>query len=445
MVLDLDRLEMEQLSAAILPIYTFGSFSEYHATENDYGTSKRARRVKSSFIIVYDLYNNKLLARTFYLEEGYQNKQRYHYCFEVNRQLAGNKYKLYCRMYSSYAQCGMRIWTGHDEKGWMIAKYDKYNCNGIYKTWTFEWVTEIHMYNNPFLYLSNSKHKYCGITEDYPNYDNNQMFDYLYKYNKHPQLEMLMKMKLEHLMKDLRGFKWNKKGVAMLGLEKWEIPYIKHMSLSQYKLIRDYVKKWKLNVSQSFIALDLVKNNLNISRRLIRYFEEEDVTSYNYRDYLHYLDLLNIPKENKYLYPKGFHQAHQEQIEKHKELENAELNKRIKDVADKYKKLEMHDNKFSICVAQSHKALVDEGKALHHCVGGYGKRMAEGNCVILFIRDNEKLNQSLYTLEYSPKYQNVVQVRGMKNSVPNEDAISFVLDWANKKKVECTIWEKKTI
>ena len=105
----------------------------------------------------------------------------------------------------------------------------------------------------------------------------------------------------------------------------------------------------------------------------------------------------------------------------------------------------MHDNKFSICVAQSHKALVDEGKALHHCVGGYGKKMAEGNCVILFIRDNEKLNQSLYTLEYCPKYQNVVQVKGMKNSVPSEDAISFVLDWANKKKVECSIWEKKII
>ena len=63
---DYDLLEIEMLrDDKTLPSFSFDSFNEFHATENDYGTSKRARTVKASYIVVYSVWNNKLLARTF--------------------------------------------------------------------------------------------------------------------------------------------------------------------------------------------------------------------------------------------------------------------------------------------------------------------------------------------------------------------------------------------
>ncbi|MDD6467143.1 MAG: PcfJ domain-containing protein [Erysipelotrichaceae bacterium] len=436
-----DLLEIESLRDADLPEFNFDSFKDFHATEDAWGTSKRARPIKSSYIVVYSLWQKKLLARTFYIEEYYLKKERCNLCFEVNRQLAGNKYKLHCRlMNSGFGGGGFKVYKGEDSYGWRIGQYNRYHCYGLYSNYTGLEIISYYQFNDPFLYLSCSVHKYCGCTNDYPKYHNNELFEYLYKYQKHPQLEMLMKMKMEHLTKDLTGFRWSKKGVAILGIEKWEIPYLKFFNMFEYKkYLRKYCVKWHLTVAQAMIVRDLVKSDLTVSRRLIRYFEEENVDTYNYKDHLRYLDLLGLPHENKYLYPKDFHKAHQEEIDRFKVVKNSRLNDKIMKIFEELnKKYTFADDNFLIRPAKSYDELIAEGRILHHCVATYGQEMAESKCVIMVIRNKQHDDEPLYTLEF--KNKNVVQCRGLKNCVPDDNAKDFVKMWANRKGIECRIF-----
>lgn len=438
---DMDLIEIQSLMCADLPEFNFDSFKDYHATEEAWGTSKRARAIKSSFIVVYSLWHTKLLARTFYIEEYYYHKQRCNLCYEVNRQLAGNKYKLHCRlMNSGFGGAGFKVYKGLDCKGWQVGAYDRYECYGLYNGYSYTFYINYYQYNDPYLYLSCSIHKYCGCNSEYPKYNNNQLFQYLYKYNKHPQLEMLMKMKMEHLTKDLTGFRWSKKGVAILGVEKWELPYLKYFSLREYKkCLREYAVRWHLTVTQLMIVRDLVNYKLNVTRRLIVYLEENTVHVYEYRDYIKFLDLFGLPHENKYLYPKYFHQAHQDQIKRYEVEKNELVNKKIIDMFEKLSKKYTFSNDYYLMrPVSSYDELVIEGKNLHHCVAQYGLRMANGECVIMVIRNKQHEDEPLYTLELMNK--NVVQCRGLKNCVPDDDAKDFVKTWANRKGIDCCIF-----
>lgn len=437
---DYDLLEIEMLrDDTALPAFSFDSFYEFHATENDYGTSKRARTVKASYIVVYSVWNNNLLARTFYIEEYFEKKQIHNLCYEVNRQLAGNRYKLHCRLTNSgFGGYGFKVWKGIDTKGWQVAPYNRFHCYGLVNNYSGKGYIDYYQFNDPYMYLSCTKHKYCGCTKEYPKYHNNDLFEYLYKYNKHPQLEMLMKMKLGHLVENLQGFKWSQKGLGIIGIDKWEIPYLQHFKLTDYRLIREYVQKWKLTVAQAKIAYDLKMYSFNVTRRLIRYFEEENVTTYNYQDYLHYLDLLGLPHENKYLYPKNFHEAHQRQIDRYKVEQNKGVDEAIKAMSDNLlNKYGLDNELFVIRPAASYEELINEGKVLHHCVATYGNRMANGECVIMLIRKKEHEDDPLYTLEF--KNNKVIQCRGLHNSKPEDSALAFVRTWAQKNRLECNL------
>lgn len=437
---DFDLLEIETLrDDTTLPVYTFDSFEEFHATKEQYGTSKRARTVKASFVVVYSVWQNKLLARTFYIEEYFEKKQRRNLCYEVNRQLAGNSYKLHCRLTNSgFGGSGFKVWKGEDERGWQIGAYNRFHCFGLYNNFTGIDYVHYYQFNDPYLYLSCTKHKYCGCTQEYPKYNNNGLFEYLYKYNKHPELEMLLKMKLEPLVHNLQGFRWSQKGLGILGIEKDEIKYLYHFTLIEYKRIREYVRKWHLTIAQAKLVEEFVINKIPVTCRLITYFEEGNVTVANYRDYLRYLDMFGLPRENKYLYPKDFHEAHQEQIARYKVEKDKKVEESIRKKFKKLMKKYSHENDlYIIRPASSYTELIKEGQALHHCVGTYGKYMAEGTCVIMFVREKEHVDEPLYTLEF--KNKRVVQCRGLNNCKPAEPALEFVRSWAKKNRLECRL------
>ena len=85
------------------------------------------------------------------------------------------------------------------------------------------------------------------------------------------------------------------------------------------------------------------------------------------------------------------------------------------------------DERYTIIVPAGVKDIVNEGKRLGHCVGGYAERHIEGKCVILFMRDVKNPSMSLYTIEMNGK--NLVQIRGYRNGAPSKDAMQFVDKW----------------
>lgn len=62
-----------------------------------------------------------------------------------------------------------------------------------------------------------------------------------------------------------------------------------------------------------------------------------------------------------------------------------------------------------------------EGKALHHCVGGYAERHAEGTTNIIFIRRTSEPDKPWFTLEVDPKTKRFKQCYGDHNHVKGAD------------------------
>jgi hypothetical protein len=63
-----------------------------------------------------------------------------------------------------------------------------------------------------------------------------------------------------------------------------------------------------------------------------------------------------------------------------------------------------------------------EGKALHHCVGTYAERVANGSTNIFFIRKAEQPDTPYYTLEIGQN-GSIVQCRGNKNHNAEGDVL----------------------
>lgn len=71
-----------------------------------------------------------------------------------------------------------------------------------------------------------------------------------------------------------------------------------------------------------------------------------------------------------------------------------------------------------------------EGEALHHCVGGYVKQVAQGKTNIFFVRKKAEPDKPYFTLEWNDN--KVVQCRGKKNCAMTAQVKAFVKAFENK-------------
>lgn len=100
-------------------------------------------------------------------------------------------------------------------------------------------------------------------------------------------------------------------------------------------------------------------------------------------------------------------------------------------------KLEFSNEKYSIIVPKKLIEIIQEGLNLHHCVGSYIDAICNKYNKIYFLRKNESLNQSWFTIDVD--YDNNVRQVHTKynktiNSVPEYDEIKEFLNlWVNKK------------
>lgn len=76
------------------------------------------------------------------------------------------------------------------------------------------------------------------------------------------------------------------------------------------------------------------------------------------------------------------------------------------------------------------KEIIEEGKSLHHCVGGYADRHARGDTTILFMRATAAPSKPLYTIEIRGK--TLIQAHGYQNIKNPQDvpeAKAFIDEW----------------
>lgn len=115
-----------------------------------------------------------------------------------------------------------------------------------------------------------------------------------------------------------------------------------------------------------------------------------------------------------------------------RKAEDEEYRKRIEKNNKARFTMEYAEENFLIRLPKTVDEIRQEGAALHHCVGGYAYRHANGETTILFLRKTEAPNTSFYTIEVNNG--SVVQIHGFCNKWLGNDpeAAKFVNRWLKK-------------
>lgn len=123
-------------------------------------------------------------------------------------------------------------------------------------------------------------------------------------------------------------------------------------------------------------------------------------------------------------FPKNLYQAHQNTIKQIKLKEDAALQKKFAIRRKQLEKMCFGAQGFLIRPASDQKELIEEGKALIHCVGTYAGRYAKGETDILLIRKVDEPHKPFYTMEI--RGGEIMQCRGLKNCNPTDEVKAFI-------------------
>jgi hypothetical protein len=154
---------------------------------------------------------------------------------------------------------------------------------------------------------------------------------------------------------------------------------------------------------------------------VLNYCERRKVELSLYHDYLGQLQALGMDLQSDlHRYPKDFAAQHAElsqRIRIRQDEEKAAQLKAFLTTLDRY-----HFSAFGMVLRPlaDTAEVVNEGTALHHCVGSYASRYAEGHTVLCCLRRVDAPDTPLYTIEFTTTGKRA-QCRGNYNHIAKED------------------------
>ena len=309
--------------------------------------------------------------------------------------------------------------------------------------------------------LPETDSRYCQIMEFYTynygarleNLDTARwMVKYLAWYALQPQIEMAVKLDLMEIVADLvqdgrknhQFINWNaQRPNEFLRMSKQDARYFLNARMDLNDL-----KQWKtigkgmpigryLSLAEQCGGTEKLKRIARCAEkagagleRAVRYvvgnvpkcgyagYTIGDIIQY-WEDYLTMAQKLDYDlTEETVAMPKDLKQRHDAAaaIIRHQGSEE-ERKKYIKRKRMLEKKYEFRLGELCILVPQSTEEIVQEGKTLHHCVGGYADRHVRGETTILFLRKRKKQGRSFLTIEMN-EYRgkvDILQIHGYKN------------------------------
>ncbi len=287
------------------------------------------------------------------------------------------------------------------------------------------------------------------------------MMKYLSYFAIYPQLEMLQKLGHYDVVRAL--INQNKKSFPYANWKAESIAGFFKINKQEYKAFKE--NGGTLDILRTAYRFSTGKDQLDFAKakKCLDYFGGEYALdrfeksvktahisfdeAFKYvikrKDYSEYVDYLRMAgtlgydlKVHNVAFPKNLKEAHDNAAAAERimleEKRAAELKKK-EDQAEKYlkkyeKQYSFTDGKYIITVPHTVKEIVDEGKAMKHCVGGYAARHMEGRLTILFLRLTAKPDDSLYTIEMHGKV--LTQVQGYNNRTPlTSEAKAFFNKW----------------
>lgn len=321
----------------------------------------------------------------------------------------------------------------------------------IHKTYLNYYTTGLIPIGSMFSY------QYC-IIERYPNnwierlekvselkYLNLNGFDaddlpHYYKYR--DRIEFMQKIGAKGIEREFTVGRLDCRRITLNWLKKWKL-YIRnsnhtfeHVKLKQgieqmggkmIDGIENYLK---------YEELSELPNQMSIVRFQNYLIRQQKRFSY-YQDYLSLLGDLELEITNRRRFPKELEKAHNEAVDTLKSLKQELVRVEFETRAKELSELEIDISEFTFVLPKKAEDLVDEGKALKHCVctSHYMNRHADGQTTIVFVRKRADIDKSYFTLEY--KDNQVFQLEGVRNreAVPDElrEAVDEWVRIANKR------------
>ena len=312
--------------------------------------------------------------------------------------------------------------------------------------------------------LNNKAVKRTGFVE-YARATTNLDIRYFDALQRIPSLEMISKMGLHALVrdlifaddKDIPGYL--KKEDTGTGIKRLTKPQMQSLiqggcTLSQFVAYMQVAKKdtealfddfqWISGRSHSRHLLDILRVKIpNMTVKKIREYldhvEEAQCCPVNesaqlWSDYVRMLRDLNCDLTDKRLvFPNSLKREHDKAAKKITQVRDEKLNAAFRERAVENEKYAWENGDFKVLIPHDISELYEEGRKLSHCVGTYGKVVAEGQSVVAFIRRVSDVDSPLCTIEIRKNV--IVQASGMSNrpaeNIPKMK--TFIKAWASNK------------
>ena len=292
--------------------------------------------------------------------------------------------------------------------------------------------------------LYDSKLQYCQLQEWYKEITGTwlceedctvrQVYKYLAAYTEYPQMEMAVKVGMNHAVEDLVMYSkknhphldWKAKNIqGFLRMNKADARRFLQSEGDVLQLIhcKDAIKTNAIKSVSEYLdllaavgtagVLTIVAEcaglaGVNIKKAVSYVQKQKGTSAYQiagyWKDYLNMAQRLDLDlTEETVAMPKDLKERHDTYSTMIKLQASAEARKKYRKRYEALrKKYEFRLGDLCIVVPDSGEAIVAEGKTLHHCVGGYADRHLNGTLDILFLRHVRKPNRSFLTIELHP-------------------------------------------
>lgn len=314
--------------------------------------------------------------------------------------------------------------------------------------------------------------QYSGLKEYMEAVHNANPIDYLERYTEIPQLEMIVKLGLIDVAKKMVDSKWNAENLCnvhaahidtFLRIRKERVKFIIQekgnleildILQSENRLKQDWTEKQiraLAEIEADYTKLYTIVRTMTIQKALNRIEKYAGCefggcsrasarlkhTAEIYFDYIAMRETLGYDMQNTvYQQPRDLEEAHNNMIA---ESTTTEVDKRMYEVAIKYPEIRKNyralrkryfyeDEEYIIRPARSAEEIVQEGRCLHHCVGGdnYLGKHNRGESIILMLRFKDRENEPYITVEI--KEERIVQWYGAHDKKPDEKNMKKWLD-----------------
>ncbi|AGT13577.1 hypothetical protein TROLL_52 [Bacillus phage Troll] len=219
--------------------------------------------------------------------------------------------------------------------------------------------------------------------------------------------------------------------------------FTRHSDVSDYleiiKCNKNDIRHYKGYMFWGFVLRP--RNNVKNVHRLVEYLlfgalvtqgMEFGEAVGQYKDY--YETSLLLEHEDFDKYPRSLKLCHDITSRNYKLVEDVVTKKRFDEQKEYFQKYETKMKGYSVLVPKEMKDIATEGNAQHHCVASYAPKVAKGDTIIVFLRDNEELDKPLVTVEI--RGNRIVQARGFANRVATEKEKAALTRFAKKHELE---------